>query len=136
MSTEMVIASPTCTSRARLARSPAMSIVTPSCIRSTARCTASRLSHTLARAWAEARGGAPADVEGTGDGGGAGVLRIEFRDEGDRLEALALKTALETPGCPVSRVSINLSVTALCSTAVWDVLPEDLSHFAIESRCS
>jgi hypothetical protein len=42
--------------------------------------------HDVIRAWAEARGGAPADVEGTGDGGGAGVLRIEFRDEGDRLE--------------------------------------------------
>ena len=42
--------------------------------------------HDVIRAWAESRGGAPADVEGTGDGGGAGVLRIEFRDEGDRLE--------------------------------------------------
>ncbi len=42
--------------------------------------------HDVIRAWAEARGGAPADVKGTGDGGGAGVLRIEFRDEGDRLE--------------------------------------------------
>ena len=42
--------------------------------------------HDVIRSWAEARGGTPADVEGTGDGGGAGVLRIEFRDEGDRLE--------------------------------------------------
>ena len=42
--------------------------------------------HDVIRAWAESRGGTPADVEGTGDGGGAGVLRIEFRDEGDRLE--------------------------------------------------
>ncbi len=41
--------------------------------------------HDVIRTWAESRGGAPADVEGTGDGGGAGVLRIEFRD-GDRLE--------------------------------------------------
>ena len=39
----------------------------------------------MIRAWAEARGGTPADVEGTGDGGGAGVLRID-RDEDDRLE--------------------------------------------------
>ena len=42
--------------------------------------------HDVIRAWAESRGGTPADVEGTGNGGGAGVLRIEFRDEGDRLE--------------------------------------------------
>ena len=42
--------------------------------------------HEVITAWAESRGGTPADVEGTGDGGGAGVLRIEFRDEGDRLE--------------------------------------------------
>jgi hypothetical protein len=42
--------------------------------------------HDVIRAWAESRGGTPADVEGTGDGGSAGVLRIEFRDEGDRLE--------------------------------------------------
>jgi hypothetical protein len=42
--------------------------------------------HDVIRAWAESRGGTPADVRGTGDGGGAGVLRIEFRDEGDRLE--------------------------------------------------
>jgi hypothetical protein len=42
--------------------------------------------HDVIRAWAESRGGTPADVEGTGTGGGAGVLRIEFRDEADRLE--------------------------------------------------
>ena len=42
--------------------------------------------HDVIRSWAETRGGTPADVAGTGDGGGAGVLRIEFRDEGDRLE--------------------------------------------------
>ena len=41
--------------------------------------------HDVIREWAESRGGTPADVEGTGDKG-AGVLRIEFRDEGDRLE--------------------------------------------------
>lgn len=42
--------------------------------------------HDVIRAWAEARGGRPADVEGTGDGAGAGVLRIEFRDDAERLE--------------------------------------------------
>jgi len=42
--------------------------------------------HDVIRAWAESRGGTPADVEGTGKGAGAGVLRIEFRDEADRLE--------------------------------------------------
>ncbi len=41
--------------------------------------------HDVIRTWAESRGGTPADVEGTGDKG-AGVLRIEFRDEVDRLE--------------------------------------------------
>ncbi len=41
--------------------------------------------HDVIRTWAESRGGTPAAVEGTGDKG-AGVLRIEFRDEGDRLE--------------------------------------------------
>ena len=35
--------------------------------------------HEVIRAWAESRGGRPADVEGTGDRG-AGVLRIEFPD--------------------------------------------------------
>jgi hypothetical protein len=41
--------------------------------------------HDVIRAWAEARGGRPASVEGTGGGDSdAGVLRIEFRDtEGD-----------------------------------------------------
>ncbi len=42
--------------------------------------------HEVIKKWAQERGGTPADVEGTGDGGGAGGLRIEFRDEGDRLE--------------------------------------------------
>ena len=41
--------------------------------------------HDVIRAWAEARGGTPADVAGTGDSG-AGVLRIEFRDDSGQLE--------------------------------------------------
>jgi hypothetical protein len=43
--------------------------------------------HDVIRAWAEARGGSPADVAGTGDGSsGPGVLRIEFRDDSGALE--------------------------------------------------
>ncbi|HWG93121.1 MAG TPA: hypothetical protein VNU66_02695 [Mycobacteriales bacterium] len=38
--------------------------------------------HDVIRKWAEDRGGAPAMVEGTGEG----VLRIEFRDDSGRLE--------------------------------------------------
>jgi hypothetical protein len=45
--------------------------------------------HDVIRAWAEARGGVPASVEGTGSGSDdAGVLRIEFRDPGDDLDAV------------------------------------------------
>jgi hypothetical protein len=45
--------------------------------------------HDVIRAWIEARGGRPAAVEGTGDGDheqDAGLLRIEFRDDGDALD--------------------------------------------------
>lgn len=43
--------------------------------------------HDVIRAWAEARGGRPAVVGGTeDDGSGAGVLRIEFRDDSGDLE--------------------------------------------------
>jgi hypothetical protein len=56
--------------------------------------------HDVIRRWAESRGGAPADVRGTGDGngsdGGAGVLRIEFRDPGDRLEDVSWDTFFAT----------------------------------------
>ena len=45
--------------------------------------------HDVIRAWAEARGGRPAAVGGTGDEPDhepdAGLLRIEFRDEDDAL---------------------------------------------------
>ncbi len=52
--------------------------------------------HDVIRSWSEARGGTPADVRGTGDGGGAGVLRIEFRDEDDRLEDVGWDAFFET----------------------------------------
>jgi hypothetical protein len=42
--------------------------------------------HDVIRAWAEARGGAPSSVEGTGGGDDAGVLRIEFRDPDHELD--------------------------------------------------
>jgi hypothetical protein len=46
--------------------------------------------HEVIRAWAEARGGAPAAVDSTGDEPDhepdAGLLRIEFRDDGGRLD--------------------------------------------------
>ena len=41
--------------------------------------------HDVIRAWAEARGGAPAEVGDTQNGQG-GVLRIEFRDPDGRLD--------------------------------------------------
>lgn len=46
--------------------------------------------HDVIRAWAEARGGRPAAVDGTGDEPDhepdAGLLRIEFRDDGSTLD--------------------------------------------------
>jgi hypothetical protein len=43
--------------------------------------------HDVIRAWAEARGGRPASVEGTADADDdAGILRIEFRDDRGDLE--------------------------------------------------
>jgi len=43
--------------------------------------------HDVIRAWAEARGGRPAAVESTeNDARGAGVLRIEFRDDSGDLD--------------------------------------------------
>lgn len=46
--------------------------------------------HDVIRTWAESRGGVPAVAAGTGDtGSGAGVLRIEFRDDSGSLEDVA-----------------------------------------------
>lgn len=41
--------------------------------------------HEVIKRWATERGGRPANVDGTGDGG-PGVLRIEFRDGSGQLE--------------------------------------------------
>ena len=46
-------------------------------------------NHDVIRSWAEARGGRPAAVDGTGDddhSNDAGLLRFEFRDPGDQLD--------------------------------------------------
>jgi hypothetical protein len=47
--------------------------------------------HDTIRTWAEARGGSPATVAGTGDGDEAGVLRIDFPGYSgeDRLEHIS-----------------------------------------------
>jgi hypothetical protein len=48
--------------------------------------------HEVIRAWAEARGGRPASVEGTEGGSDAGILRLEFPDgpQGDSPELEAV----------------------------------------------
>ena len=47
-------------------------------------------AHDEIRRWAEARGGKPASVKGTGDGGDAGLLRIDFPGgEEDALEDIS-----------------------------------------------
>ena len=46
--------------------------------------------HDEIRRWAEARGGTPASVKGTGDGDDAGLLRINFPGgEEDALEDIS-----------------------------------------------
>jgi hypothetical protein len=42
--------------------------------------------HVKIRQWAEARNGKPARVQGTGQGEGAGLLRIDFPEEQDEEE--------------------------------------------------
>ena len=47
--------------------------------------------HGEIRRWAEARNGRPARVPGTGDGGDAGLLRIDFperQDDDENLEEI------------------------------------------------
>jgi hypothetical protein len=45
--------------------------------------------HEQIRKWAEARGGHPADVKGTGGKGEAGILRIDFGPPEEKLEEIA-----------------------------------------------
>ena len=47
--------------------------------------------HETIRTWAQERGGRPATVEGTGRGGEAGLLRIDFDYDGrdDRLREIS-----------------------------------------------
>jgi hypothetical protein len=53
--------------------------------------------HEVIKKWSEDRGGRPAVAEGTGDNGsGAGVLRIEFRDDSGSLEDVDWDAFFET----------------------------------------
>jgi hypothetical protein len=45
--------------------------------------------HETIREWAEDKGGRPARVEGTGDGDGGGLLRLDFGDEEEDLEEIS-----------------------------------------------
>lgn len=46
--------------------------------------------HDTIKHWAEARGGKPASVAGTGGGDDPGLLRIDFEDEkDDKLETIS-----------------------------------------------
>ncbi|MGR3465061.1 hypothetical protein [Limimaricola sp.] len=45
--------------------------------------------HDEIRDWVEARGGHPARVRDTGDGEGAGLLRIDFEPQADGLERIS-----------------------------------------------
>lgn len=51
--------------------------------------------HKVIKKWAEARGGRPATVRGTGDGGEAGILRFDFGDQDDRLEEISWEDFFE-----------------------------------------
>lgn len=52
---------------------------------------------------------------------------------GPELEALAVRRAVGTPGRPRGTVlSVNLSVSALRSRAIWDLLPADLADVVVE----
>jgi hypothetical protein len=51
--------------------------------------------HEIIRKWAEARDGRPARVKGTGDSKDAGLLRLDFGEPEESLEAISLQEFFE-----------------------------------------
>ncbi|WP_291912446.1 hypothetical protein [Chitinophaga sp. CB10] len=51
--------------------------------------------HDTIRQWAEARNGKPTQVQGTGEKGEAGVLRIDFPPGNDNLEEISWEKFFE-----------------------------------------
>jgi hypothetical protein len=45
--------------------------------------------HNLIRKWAEARGGKPTSVDGTGDKNDPGILRLDFEPKDEGLEPIS-----------------------------------------------
>jgi len=52
--------------------------------------------HAVIRKWAEARGGRPARVKGTGEGDDAGLLRLDFGEPEENLEPIDWDVFFET----------------------------------------
>lgn len=52
--------------------------------------------HAQIRRWAEARGGRPAQVKGTGSRRDIGLLRIDFAEDDEQLEAISWDDFFET----------------------------------------
>jgi hypothetical protein len=52
--------------------------------------------HDEIRRWAEQRGGRPARVKGTGGGGDAGLLRIDFGEPEENLEPIDWEAWFDT----------------------------------------
>jgi hypothetical protein len=52
--------------------------------------------HDVIRKWAEARGGRPARVKGTGDAGDAGLLRLDFGPAEEGLEEIGWDEFFDT----------------------------------------
>ena len=53
------------------------------------------IDHAQIRRWAEVRGGRPAEVKGTGRGGDAGLLRIDFAGDDAQLEPISWEDFFE-----------------------------------------
>jgi hypothetical protein len=52
--------------------------------------------HATIRQWVETRGGRPARVKGTGSARDAGLLRVDFGPQEDRLEPISWEQFFET----------------------------------------